>query len=439
MVFTRFSRKSRHISTLAVAVALATGASVGISALEAPASAQEKEKEAKPEYSKQFLAAYQPIEAIQKSEAPDYNAAKALVPALAQAANSPDERHAAGGLLYNIGNQTSDEELRLRGIQMMLESGKATPELTGQLGFAAYQIYNGRGDVANARSSLQAAIDANYSFDANMSDGSTRLYGADDMRLMIADLYFDNDNYAEGLSYLSEQIEARKAAGETVSEQWIRHGLANAYNNQISDQAARYVAWLATDYPTEQNWADAVVITLNSRDYANAETLDLLRLARRMKNYSDPRVLSEYVEVLDPRRYPGEAIAAIDEGYAIGAADRSDSYISEVRAEAASRVESDRADLPNLAAEAQASGADTKTLVLAGDTFLSYDRPSEAEEFYTQALGMSGVDTPLVLTRLGIAQYDQGKYAEAQESFDKVEGARADLANLWSIYTSQKM
>ena len=79
-----------------------------------------------------------------------------------------------------------------------------------------------------------------------------------------------------------------------------------------------------------------------------------------------------------------------------------------------------------------------KTLVVAGDTFLSYDQPAEAEEFYTKALTMAGIDLPLVLTRLGIAQYDQGKYAEAIETFGKVEGARRDLANLWAIHSAQK-
>ena len=51
---------------------------------------------------------------------------------------------------------------------------------------------------------------------------------------------------------------------------------------------------------------------------------------------------------------------------------------------------------------------------------------------------MSGVETPVVLTRLGIAQFDQGKYSEAGETFRKVEGARKDIANLWAIYAAQK-
>ena len=128
----------------------------------------------------------------------------------------------------------------------------------------------------------------------------------------------------------------------------------------------------------------------------------------------------------------------IDEGFASGAADKTDPYLLETRKEAAGRVATDKADLPNLAADARKAGVDLKTLVVAGDTFLSYDQPAEAEEFYTKALTMTGVETPLVLTRLGIAQYDQGKYAEAIETFRKVEGARRDLANLWAIYTAQK-
>ena len=51
---------------------------------------------------------------------------------------------------------------------------------------------------------------------------------------------------------------------------------------------------------------------------------------------------------------------------------------------------------------------------------------------------MTGVETPMVLTRLGIAQYDQGKYAEAIETFKKVEGARKEIASLWALYATSK-
>ena len=438
MIFTRLQQTSRPSSAMALALFVATTGALGIATLAQPALAQEKEQERKAEYSKEFVAAYQPVDQILKSEAPDHAAAKALIPALAAASKNPDEKRATGGIMLNLGNDTDDAALRLRGIEMMLDSGILEPALEGQLNFAAYQAYRDANDIAAARAALEGAIAANYTFNATMTDGTERSFGADDMRKMVADLYFDQGQHAEGLTYLAGIIEERQAAGQPVPENWIRAGLATAYENKINDQAPKFAAMLAQNYPSDVVWGDAVIVTLNSNQYANPEVLDLLRLSRRAKVYNDAQVLTEYVEVLDPRRYPGEVVAVIDEGWAIGAADKTDPYLTETRKEAAGRVATDKGELAGLAADARKSGADLKTLVVAGDTFLSYDQPAEAEEFYTKALGMTGVETPLVLTRLGIAQYDQGKYAEAVETFKKVEGARRDIANLWAAYASQQ-
>ncbi|MXO48507.1 hypothetical protein GRI69_09580 [Erythrobacter vulgaris] len=438
MIFTRPNTVSRPFSAVAMALVIAASGAMGTIAFPEPAHAQDEDEERKPEYSKEFIAAYQPVEAALKAEAPNPAAAKALIPPLVAASKNADEKRATGGVLLNLGNETDDAALRLQGIELMLESGILEPKLEGQLSFAAYQAYRDENNVAAAKTALERAIAVNHTFEATMTDGSQRNFGADDMRTMIADLYFDQGNFAEGLAYLSDQIEERRSAGGQIPENWIRKGLSTAYENEINDVTPKYVAMLAENYPSDVVWGDAVIVTLNANSYQNPEVLDLLRLSRRTKAYNDARVLTEYVEILDPRRYPGEVVSVIDEGSALGVIDKADSFIAETRTEAAGRVETDRADLPSLAADARASGANLKTLVVAGDTFLSYDKPAEAEEFYTKALGMSGVETPLVLTRLGIAQYDQGKYAEAVETFNKVEGARKDIANLWAIYAAQK-
>jgi hypothetical protein len=49
-----------------------------------------------------------------------------------------------------------------------------------------------------------------------------------------------------------------------------------------------------------------------------------------------------------------------------------------------------------------------------------------------------GVDADRVLTRLGIAQYDLGKYADALGNFAKVGGARKQIARLWSLQATLK-
>ncbi|MFK4004329.1 hypothetical protein [Qipengyuania sp. NPDC077563] len=441
MIFTRLNKASRPSSAVAMALVIAATGALGATALEAPAFAQKKkkeEKEQKGQYSKEFLAAYQPIDAVQKAETPDAAAAKAAVPALIAATSSPDEKRATGGALFNIGNKIGDEDMRIRGLELMMESGTLEPELAGQIGFAAYQAYSGRNDIPAARKALESAIAANYSTTATMSDGSQKTIGKPEMQRMIADLYFNADQTQEGLAYVSQTIDGLKAAGEPVPEQLIRVGLAQAYENNLQPQSRQYVAMLAENYPSPSVWGDAVIITLNSGGYANADALDLLRLSRRLNSYNDTRVLAEYIELLDSRRYPGEVVSAIDEGFALSNVDKSDPFLIESRKEAAGRVAADRQGLSALAADARKSGATLKTLVVAGDTFLSYDQPAEAEEFYSKALGMSGVETPVVLTRLGIAQFDQGKYAEANETFGKVEGARRDIANLWAIYAAQK-
>ena len=78
------------------------------------------------------------------------------------------------------------------------------------------------------------------------------------------------------------------------------------------------------------------------------------------------------------------------------------------------------------------------TATAAGETFLNYQQPAKDEEFYTIALSKPGVDTQRVLTRLGIAQLDQGKVAEAKATFAKVTGPRQQIAQLWTIYAGQK-
>ena len=56
------------------------------------------------------------------------------------------------------------------------------------------------------------------------------------------------------------------------------------------------------------------------------------------------------------------------------------------------------------------------------------------------ALAKGGIDAEKdrVMTRLGIAQIDEGKYAEAKATLAKVGGPRAAIAQLWAIYADQK-
>ena len=422
----RFSVFSKRSSTLALALALGMGGALSVTALEAPAAAQKKKKNdeaAKPQYSKNFVAAYTPVQE-QLNAGADMAAVKAALPGVVAAAESEDDRFAAGNLLLNAGTKTNDPALQRQGLELMLATGKVPAANQPQYNFFAGQLaYQGQ-DYAEARTYLERAIELNYT--------------GNDARPQIAETYFAEDRFADGITYLSQAIDAQRQAGQPVDEAWIKRGLAMAYNNDLDQQAREYASLYAREYPSETSWGDAVAVLYNTGDISGQDSLDLLRLARRTQALRQGNQYLDYIEQADSRRLPGEVLAVIDEGYSSGMLDRSNSYVSDARADAARRVKTDETELPSLASDARASSANLATVMAAGDAYLSYGRGAEAEEFYSKAVGMAGANTPLVLTRMGIAQLDQGKYAEAEATFNRVEGARQAIANLWAIYATQQ-
>ena len=168
--------------------------------------------------------------------------------------------------------------------------------------------------------------------------------------------------------------------------------------------------------------------------------LDLFRLMDRSGALeNDPKFVhseyKEYIESADPRRLPGEVVRVIDKGIASGALAQSDTWVAEARQNASGRVGADKASLAGEVSGAKAAGG-VRALGL-GDAFLSYGNAAQAEELYKAALN-GATDANVALTRLGIAQYDQGKYADAKANFEKVTGPRQPVARLWLALIGSK-
>ncbi len=431
MIFTRLARAQRPVSTLALSLALATGGALGVTALEAPASAQKmkppkKNEEApKASYSKEFVEIYQPLSTDSQVEGADPVALQARIPALLALAVSADEKLVSGQMVYNIGLKAKDVAMQRQGLDLMLASGKLPTDKLGVTHYAAAQLAQNAQDYAAARTHYEQAAANGYS--------------ADDAQIMIAETYFAEDNTKAGVEVLDKALEAKLALGQPIPESWLKRGITIAYKAGLAPQSARYGALYAQYYPSTESWGDAINIQRNLFDYQEQEVLDLLRLAQRTSTLRNERDYVEYISAADARRLPGEVSRVIEAGIAAGILKTGDVFVSEARTVANGRIKADRADLPGLERDARAAGATVLTTAAAGDAFLSYGEAAKAEEFYTIALSKSGVDTPRVLTRLGIAQFDQGKFAEAQASFAKVQGAREPIARLWSVYAGQKM
>ncbi|WP_086619891.1 hypothetical protein [Erythrobacter tepidarius] len=419
--------------SLALAIALASGGAMLIApAFTDAAQAQKKDKkkqEGKAQYSKEFLDAYKPLETALAAPGADVGALKPQIMALVAIAASADELQAAGGLIYNAGANAKDMALQLQGMELLLASGKVAPDQLGRYNFTAYQLANELKNFTKARQYLQAAIDNNF---------TTERISTADLEITMAEIDFAEGKHAAGLDYLGRAIAHRKANGQPVDISWYRRGVAVAYSNQVIPQVYDLVVQWIGDYPTANNWRDAVNLTRNLNDFAGPEALDLLRLARKVGGLRDKQDYILYIEAADPRRLPKEVKDLIEQAYASGAVSKDDIFVADSLTTANGRIKTDLAELPALERDANAASAGLRTVFAAGDAFLSYGEYAKAAAFYEKSLGMAGVERNTALTRLGIAQIGMGNFAAAQATLAKVDGPRSPIAKLWSAYAAEK-
>ncbi len=333
-----------------------------------------------------------------------------------------DDKYLSGQLMLALGSMALDPSTQRRGIQLQLDSGKIgaaeKPKYLMVLGNLAMD----QKDYAGARASFQAASEA----------------GAvpGDALISLADAYIRDNQTAAGLKVLQSAV-VKSGAG--APEGWMRYGIATAYKAKLPIDAAMFSNELVGMYPTKENWSLAIAVIRDLNGYQGHDQLDLLRLMQRTDSYSEERDYVEYVQAATKRGMPGEALKIIEAGVAAGKLKPNDQFVIDAKKESSGRVGADRASLPAQERDARGPKGTALTITAAADTFLSYDMAAKAEELYGLALAKPGVDATRVYLRLGIAQTDQGKYAEAQASLAKVTDARAPIAQLWSAYAKAKM
>lgn len=418
--------RKRPVSGFAMAIALATGAALTVGLVAEPAQAQRKKKdEGKPNYTKELVAAYQAAQAHLDATPPDVAAAKAAVPSVLAAATTPDDKLIAGQLVYNTGVAAEDLAMQRQGLDLMIDSGKVAAERQGQYYYNAGQLAYQADDFAAARARFEQARGAGYA-NADLVD-------------IIATTYLAEDNYAEGVKYFMTEIDKVIANGGTPSEDWLFRAFSGAYNGDLAREAIKLSALSAEYYPGEKNWRNAISVQRNYIVMEDDVLLDLLRLADRTGTLESDRDYVDYITATDPRRLPGESDRVLKAAIAAGVLESNDPFVGEARSIINSVIKADRADVPALERDARKPGATALTTTAAGDVFLSYGNAATAEEMYQLASQKTGAKADLVMLRMGIAQFDQGKFAEARETFSKVGGSRQAVAMLWEAYAGQKL
>ncbi len=409
-------------STLALALALASGAAIGAAPAQAQAPAQAP---AQPEYkpSRGFGKVYEPVATIANDAAGDFAAARAQLPPLLAAVENEDDRYLAGNLHYSLGVKLRDRALQQQGMELMLASGKASPEANAEMNYFLGEWAYDAQDWARARQYLQAARAAGYT--EGNAEGLT------------AESYFKEGQVQQGLSYLEGLIEQREAAGQPAPEAWLRRALAVAFEARDSAQAGKWSAQLAAEYPTPDNWRRALTVIEQLQPPEPKAYVDLLRLMTLTNSLNDRDRFARYIDAIDPRIMATEAGRVLAAARTAGVLTESDPDYARIKALIDQRAPGEPAEAANYAAEAT-SAANGRPAENAGDLYLALEDFAKAEEMFQLALTKGGVDRDAVLTRLGMAQARQGKYAEAKATFAQVSGARASVAQLWTAYVDSK-
>lgn len=443
------SRKSRALlGKPMIALALAAGGVAGMAASPA-VQAQEEQPELKP--SRDFQKAIRPvIDAFNKTRENAELQARAqqvrssegaareqgrselrqavaedleMLRAAKGKIENPSDRYYWGQFAINYGVLTDDPGLQLEGIVEETASGLQTSARKAQLSNARAMIHFDREEYAEAREAFQMALDA----------------GATDpnLRSNIVVTYIREGDRAGALAYIKDMIDSQVAAGTAPSEDLLIRAYSIARELEAAD-ANDYAFKLVEFYPTAKNWANAIIIVRDGYT-ADEAVLDLQRLMVLTDSVQSRPDVTAIVEYADYRKRPQEVLDAIELGIAKGYLEPGEALVTQTQAEARKQVAVDQGgELASLGADARKPGATLATVTAAGDAYLNYDQPAVAEELFRMAMEMPGADKGKFMTRIGIAQLEQGKYAEAQETFGSITGNWAAIANLWRIYAAQQ-
>ena len=385
----------------------------------------------KKNYSKPFIAAYVPVaDLLNKTK--DAAAAKAEFPKVVAAIGNDDDRYEAGILAINIGAGLKDLAFQEQGIDLLIASASTPADLKKEYTFRKGAI----------------AYDSKRFADAekNMLDAYNLGHRANNIEYLISNAMSQQNKEAEAIVWIGKAIDASKAAGPVNKTYVVRAAVLSAKAKNYAGAANFYKDLIIAENNPDY-WHDALAFFDRSRDFNPEETLDIMRLMRVTDGI---RFQQEYAAYLDSLsyigvRYPAEAVALLDEGFAKGLISRNNVTFSERYNEAKSRLAEDTRTLAGTIAPAKASPKGMLAS-LTGDSFFSHKDYKTAKELYESALSKApvldkdgGDQTDRTRFRLAMSKTMLGDYAGAKADFDMVTGAnRKAIAEYWVAFINHR-
>lgn len=414
----------KKVSTLALSAALLVGGglfAVPASAQDKPAAAAAPAPARKFNFSKE---ARKPLNDLQKAvEAKDEAAYAAALPAAQAAAKNGDDRYVIAQFQLRHAIAANDDAGKVAAVQAMIDSGAATPEemptLYQNIGSLKYQAKD------------YAGAEAAFAKDVELRPNDT------DAVLRLAQVKADGGRGAEAVPLLQKAIAAEVAAGRTPPENWYKLALKYAYEGKQTATTTAISMDLIKAYPNATNWRDGLILYRDGANLDKAANLDVMRLMRASKSLKGDRDWFDLADAANDAGLPGETKAVLDEAAATHGADTSKPMFKDLSNVAGQRIAEDRRGLA--AAEKQAAAAPQGRAALnTADAYLGYGDYEKAAELYRTALQKGSIDANVANTRLGIALAMAGHKPEAETAFKAVTGSRAQLANFWLLWLSQR-
>jgi hypothetical protein len=382
-------------------------------------------------FSKPFIAAYSPVaDLINKKKDPA--AAKVEFPKVVAAVQNDDDRYEAGVLAINIGAGLKDMAVQEQGIDLILASTTTPANIRTEYTFRK---------AAFAYDAKQFPEAEKYMIEAyNLG------HRGNNIEFLISSAQSQQNKDADAMAWLGKAIDASKASGQINKSYVIRAATLAAKSKNYVGAAGFYKDLLKTENNPDY-WHDALAFYDRSVMLNPEESLDLLRLMRVTEGLRFQQEYSGYLDSLSyiGVRYPAEAVAVLDEGFAKGVISRNNVTFSEKYNEAKSRLAEDTRTLPGTVAPAKAS-AKGMLASLTADSFFSHKDYATAKELYENALSKAPVldkdgkdQTDRTRFRLAMAKTMLGDYAGAKADFAQITNAnRKGIAEYWNIYIDQK-
>lgn len=411
------------VSSLALAAAIAGGT---LAAAPAPAQNQNAPAPAQAEprkfnFSKEARKALQELQAA--ANAGDAANFPAKLAAAQAAAKNADDRYFIAQMQLVYAQKVKDSAATSAAVDAIIASGGATPaELP--------RLYRAQGDFAvNAKNPDKAV--AAYTKYLELQPGD-----ADVLNNLII-IHRERKAYPQALALTRQAIAARKASGQPAPESLYRLGLQTALDSNAKAEIGSLSREFLSAYPTPKNWRLALDLFRQNAGTDDNILLDTFRLMRAAKTLESVNEYISFGDVLARGRFYAEARDVVNEGVQAGKYPASNASAAAILREVSGRISSDRSALAGVEGRARSDATGTFALRVA-DGYYGHGDYAKAAEFYRLALQKGSVDANLVNTRLGMALALSGQRPAAEAAFKAVTGTRADLANLWLIWLSQR-